>query len=192
LKIFGRSNAAVLADWVNRLEGSALAGKASTEQRASFLALVEQKGQRENNTDLVQSAQKSLVQVYIAGNNLKQAAEYLKTLINTASGDKEKQRLRSRLLGVYLASSSVDQACELIGNFLADKNLDLSADGLLVKPIEDYLENLASADPTALLEALQQIRVSDPEVSQTWRALVSRWAERFAKARKGEDLERVN
>jgi hypothetical protein len=192
LKIFRRSNAAVLVDWMARIEEPALTGKVSAEQKVSFLALIEQKGQSESNTDLLRGAQKSLVRLYIAGNNLKQAADYLRILLNTAVSEKEKQNLRSQLLGVYLASSSIDQACEFIGNLLADKNLDLSADGVVVKPIEEYLENLANADPEALLEALQQIKVSDPEIARTWRALVSRWAERFARARKIDDLERVN
>jgi HEAT repeat protein len=192
LKIFRRSNATVLTDWMAQMEGPALTAKVSADQKISFFTLIEQKGQSESNTDLVKGAQKGLVQLYIAGNNLKLAAEYLKTLVSTAAGEKEKQRFRSQLLAVYLASSSIDQACELIGNFLADKNLDLSADGVVVKPVEDYLENLANADPQALLEAFQQIKVSDPEVARAWQALVSRWAERFARARKMEDLERVN
>jgi HEAT repeat protein len=192
LKIFRRSNAAVLLDWMARMEGNALAGKVLAEQKIAFLTLVEQKGQSESNTDLVRGAQKSLVQLYIAGNNLKQAAEYLKVMVNTTAAEKEKQRLRSQLLSVYLASSSIDQACDVVGNLLADKNLDLTADGVVVKPIEEYLENLVSADPEALLEGLQQIKVSDPDVARAWRVLVSRWAERFARARKIEDVERVN
>ncbi len=192
LKIFRRSSATVLVDWMAQMEGPTLTGKVVADQKIAFLTLIEQKGQSESNTDLVRGAQKSLVQLYIAGNNLKQAADYLRILVNTAVGEKEKQNLRSQLLSVYLASSNIDQACELIGNFLADKNLDLSADGAVVKPVEEYLENLANADPEALLESLQQIKVNDPEVSRTWRALVSRWAERFARARKIDDLERVN
>jgi HEAT repeat protein len=192
LKIFRRANAAVLADWMAQMDGPALTSKVLPEQKISFLTLVEQKGQSESNTDLVRGAQKGLVQLYIAGNNLKQAAEYLKTLVNAATSEQEKRRLRSQLLGVYLASSSIEQACEIIGNFLEDKNLDLSTDGMVVKPVEEYLENLTNADPETLLEALRQIKVSNPDVARAWRALVSRWAERFARARKAEDLERVS
>lgn len=192
LKIFRRSSTTVLMDWMARMEGPALTGKVLAEQKISFLTLIEQKGQSEGNTDLVRGAQKSLVQVYVAGNNLKQAAEYLKILVNTAAGEKEKQRLRSQLLTVYLVSSSIDQACEIVGNFLAEKNLDLGADGMVVKPVEDYLEDIGNGDPEILLGALQQIKVSDPDVARTWRALVSRWAERFARARKIEDSERIS
>jgi len=192
LKVFRRSNLAVLSDWKSRIEVPANAGKLSVEQRVSFLTLVEQKAQSESNVNLLKDVQESLAQIYMAGGNYKQAAEYLKALLNAAAKEKDKQRLKSQLLAAYLASSSIDQACELVGNCLAEKNLDLSPDGFVVKAVEEYLESAASVDPSPLLEALEQVKVKDPEVAQTWRALVSRWAERFAKARRVDEAERVS
>jgi HEAT repeat protein len=192
LKIFRGSTAAVLTDWMGRIETPALAGKLSADQKISFLTLVEQKAKTESSTNLLKDVQERLAQLYISSSNFKQATDYLKILLSAATKDKDKQRLRSQLLTVYFASASIDQACELIGNCMADKNLDLGPDGFLVKTVEEYLESPASTDPAVVLEAFEQIKVKDPEVAQTWRTLVSRWAERFAKAKRVEEAERVN
>jgi len=192
LKIFRRSNVTVLVDWMARIAAPAMTGRLSGDQEISFLTVVEQKAQSEGNVSLLKSVQESLVQSYIAHNNLKQAADYLNGLLKAATSDKERQQLRSRLLSVYLASSSIDQAGELVGNCLAEKNLDLSSEGFVVKAVEEYLAHSAGADPNALLKTLEQIKVKDPNVGQMWRAVLSRWAERFAKAKKVEGAEKIN
>jgi HEAT repeat protein len=192
LKIFRRSNVTVLVDWMARIAAPAMTGRLSADQEISFLTVVEQKAQSEGNVSLLKSVQESLVQSYISHNNLKQAADYLTGLFNAAASDKEKQQLRSRLLSVYLASSSIDQAGELVGNCLSEKNLDLSSEGFVIKAVEEYLANSAGADPNALLKTLEQIKVKDPNVAQMWRAVLSRWVERFAKAKKAEGAEKIN
>jgi HEAT repeat protein len=194
LKIFrgSRLPVSVLTDWMARVGAPALAGRVSAEQKVAFFTLVEQRALTESNTNLVKEVQNSLADLYIAEKNFKQGAECLKTLLNTAGSDKERQRLRLRLLGVYLASASIDQTCELVANWLADKDLNLSPDGPVVKLIEEHLEGSVNADPSALLEALAQIPASNPEVAQTWRGLVSRWAEKYAKAKRMEENERVS
>lgn len=192
LKIFGRSNLAFLADWMGRIEAPATADKLSVDQRISFFTLVEQKAQNESNASLLKNAQETLARLYILQNNLKQAAEYLNGLSNRAGSEKERQQFQSQLLAVYLASSSIDQACELVGKCLLDKDLDLSQNGFVVKAVEDYLTGGAGSDPNGLLKTLGQIKVKDPAVAQVWRALMNRWTERFAKAKREEKAERIN
>ncbi len=191
LKIFKRSNVTVLTDWMGRIGAPALAGKLSADQEVSFLTLVEQKAQSEGNVSLLKGAQERLVRSYISHNNLKQAADYLNGLLNAPTSDQEKQRLRSQLLSVYLASSNIEQTCTLVGNLLTEKDLDLGPEGFIVKTVEEHLANSVAADPNGLLKGLEQIKVKDPAVGQMWRALVGRWAERFAKAKKTEGAERI-
>ncbi len=192
LKVFRRSGLTVLADWVARVEIPPLAGRISVEQKQSFFTLVEQRSQSEDNPDLLKQVQQDLVQLYISSNNLNQAADYLKTLLSAAAANPETERLRSQLLYVYLASSSFDQAGELIGVCLSDKDSDLSPDGFVVRSIEEYLNRPSGADPNALLKALERVQIKDPQSAGVWRGLVSRWADRFAKARKAEDADRVS
>jgi len=192
LKIFKRSDLAVLANWAVKIDVLAAAGKAAVEQRIAFFTLVEQRAQSENGPELLKMARMSLAQLYVVSNNLKQASEYLKTLLGVAVAGEEKQQLQSQLLRVYLGLASMDQASDLVSKCLSAKDLDLSSDGFLVKAIEDYLNNPAATDPGVLLGMLQQVKVRDPETLRTWRALLNRWSERFAKARKIEDGGRTN
>jgi HEAT repeat protein len=193
LKIFKRSDLAVLAGWAAKIDVLAVAGKATTEQRIAFFTLVEQRAQSENAADLLKGARMSLAQLYVASNNLKQASECLnKMLLGGAVTEEEKQQLQTQLLRVYLGLASMDQASELISKCLLAKDLDLSSDGFLVKVIEEYLNNPTTTEPGVLLGVLGQIRVRDPVTFQTWHALLSRWSERFAKAKKAEDGGRTN
>jgi HEAT repeat protein len=192
LKIFKRSDLAVLASWAVKIDVLAAAGKAAIEQRIAFFTLVEQRAQSENGPDLLKGARMSLAQLYVASNNLKQASECLNTLLSAAVGEEEKQQLQSQLLRVYLGLASMDQASDLVSKCLSAKGLDLSSEGFLVRAIEDYLNNPATTDPGVLLGVLQQVKVRDPETLRAWRALLNRWSERFAKARKIEDSGRTN
>jgi len=85
----------------------------------------------------------------------------------------------------------MDQASELIHKCLSAKNLDLT-DNFVVKSIEEYLNDPKTTDPGAVVGVLQQIRLKDLETSRVWQSLLSRWIERFAKAKKVEDSGRAN
>ena len=107
LKIFRRSPLAVLADWATKIKSPAMAGKLTTEQQISFFALVEQKAQSENKADLLRDAQVNLADLYVAAGNLKQASEYLKTLLAAGATGEERLRLQGQLLQVYLGLGSI-------------------------------------------------------------------------------------
>lgn len=187
LKIFKRSDLTVLPTWAAKIDVLAAAGKAAIEQRIAFFTLVEQRALNENAADLLKGARMSLAQLYMASNNLKQAAECLKTLQSATVTEEEKQSLQAQLLRVYLGLASMDQAADLITQCLVAKDLDLSSNGFLVRVIEEYLNNPTTAEPGILLGVLGQIKVRDSGTLQTWNALLNRWSERFAKAKKAED-----
>ncbi len=192
LKILKRSDLAVLADWTLKIDALAAAGKVGVEQRIAFFTLVEQEANSEKKADVLKDAQTRLARLYVASNNLKQASEYWRTLLAVVVTEEERQQVRGQLLRAYLGLASVDQAAELISKGLLAKDLDLGQTGFVVKSIEEYLNNPATTNPRVLLDALQQIKVSDPGTLQAWRALLSGWSERFAKAKKSEDTGRIS
>jgi hypothetical protein len=192
LKVFRRSGLPVLADWTARIQAPAMDAKISPEQKVSFLTLVEQKAQSEDDQDLLKNVRKNLAQLYFLSNNLKQAGEYFQVLLGVGADDQERQQLRLQLLQVYLRSSSLEQAGEMVAVCLSGKGVDLGPEGVMVKSIEEYLNGPAGADPNALLKTLQQVKVKDPETGQLWRALLGRWEEKFAKAKKPEEADRAN
>jgi len=191
LKVFRGSDLTVLTDWVVKVEVLAAAGKLSVDQRIAFLSLVEQRAQSEKKTDLLKGVQASLAQLYRASNNFVQAAEYLKNVLAAAATEDERQRILSQLLQVYLGSSSMEQAAELICKYLSAKELEKSS-GFVVKSVEEYLNDPKTTNSAAVLTALQQIKIQDPEIARLWQELLSRWTKEFAKAKKVEDGGRMN
>jgi len=192
LKIFRRLDSTVLADWTVRINAPTMSARVAPEQRISFFTIVEQKAQAENKAGLLREAQRNLAQLYLAGNSFKQAAECVKALLATTTDERERQALQAQLLRLYLTLSSMDLAAGLISECLAAENPDLGPSGFLVKSVEEYLNSTAAADPGVLLKALEQVKAKDPETARLWRALLSRWAEGFAKAKKLENSDRAS
>jgi HEAT repeat protein len=192
LKILKRSDLAVLADWKLKIDVLAAAGKVAVEQRIAFFTLVEQEAKSENKADVRKDAQMRLAQLYVESSNLKQASEYWRNLLEVAATEEERQQIQGQLLRAYLGLASVDQAAELISKYLSAKDLDLRPTGFVVRGIEEYLNSPTTTNPGVLLDVLQQIKVSDPGTLQAWRALLSGWSDRFAKAKKSEETGRIN
>ncbi len=192
LKVFRRAGTPVLAEWAVRVEAPPIVDKIPLEQRISFFTLAEQRAQSENNPELLKDVRRNLARLHAQNSNYKQAAEYLENLLSVATTSQEKQPLQADLLRAYLRLSSLEQACALIGNCLADKSLDLGPDGFLVRSVEEYLNGPAGVDPNALLNPLGQIKVKDAETGRAWRALLAGWTEKFARAKKPEETEEPN
>jgi HEAT repeat protein len=199
LKIFKspRSDMNVLSDWTTRIEVLAAAGKVTVDQRIAFFALVEQRAQSENRADLLKPVRWNLAQLYVLSNNLKQASECYKILLGTATTEEDRQRLYSQLLRLYLALPDMDQASELISKCLSVKDLDpanntiVNPNNVVVRSIEEYLNDPKTANPGAVVAMLQQVKLKDAGVARVWKVLLTRW-ERFAKAKKPEDDGRAN
>lgn len=191
LKIFRRSPPTVAAAWTGRI--AALPDeKVTPEQKIAFFTLVEQKAQAEENAGLRKEARTNLVRLYTETNNSKQAAEYLRGLLAEATDEAERQEIASRLLRIHLDSSNFAQAGELIGKTLSEKNLQLTAEHFVVRAVEEHLNRPSDADPNSLLKVLEQVKIADQETGQSWRTLLGRWTERFAKARKPEEADRAS
>jgi HEAT repeat protein len=186
LKIFRRSNSALLAEWVGKIKSPAMAGKTTSEQQVSFFTLVEQKAQSENRVDLLRDAQVNLADLHLASGSLKQASDYLRTLLATA-GPVERQRLQGRLVYAYLMLGSTEAACDLLSNYLSGKDLDLGPENSVVKGIEEYLNSPTTTNPSTVLDAMQRIQGADATISQAWRALVTGWSQRYAKDKKPQE-----
>jgi HEAT repeat protein len=191
LKIFRRSDPSVLSVWTAKIKTLAEAGKLATDQRIAFLTLVEQQAQNENRADLLKAVRWNLAQLYVQTNNLKQASDSLKALIGTAATPEERQQIQALLLRVYLGLSDVPQASDLISKCFSDKELD-SKGNVVVRSIEEYLNDPKTKDPAAVIATLRQIKIQDAAVGKEWERLLSGWTEKFAKAKKAEDGGRAD
>jgi HEAT repeat protein len=191
LKILQRSDLAVLTDWRPKLDALAAAAKVVVDQRIAFLTLMELEAKSENKADVLKDTRTRLAQLYVESKNLKQASEYWKMLLDAAAPGEERQQTQGQLLRAYLGSGSLDQAADLISKGLSAKDLDLRSTGSVAKVIEEYLNSPATTDPGVFLGMLQQIKVSDPNTQQAWRALLNGWSV-VAKAKKSEDTGRIN
>lgn len=187
MNIFRRTNAEVLQGWSAKIQSPEVAAKLSPEQRIAFFALSEQKAQGESHAGLLRDARVNLANLYVATENFKAASEHLQVLLAAGPTGEEKHRLYGQSLRVEIGLANMKQASELLSNYLSTKDLDLSPQGGVVKCIEEHLGGTASADSAGLLEALRQVKVSDPETLEAWQALLAGWTERYASAKKPEN-----
>jgi HEAT repeat protein len=186
-----RCNLEVLTKWTAKVDFLAAAERLAIEQRIVFYTLVEQRALSENRADLLADTRTKLAQLYVSSSNQKMASEYLKALLDAAGTPEQRQQVLSQLLGVYLALANVEQASELIHNCLSAKDLDL-ANNFVTQCIENMLNDPKITDPGALIVLLGQIKLKNPEAAGKWQLLLSRWTERFAKAKKTEDSGQAN
>ncbi|MEN6336368.1 MAG: HEAT repeat domain-containing protein [Phycisphaerales bacterium] len=191
LKIFRRSPSTLLSEWTTKIKSQPIAGRLTPEQQISFFDMVRQRAQTETKPELLREAQTNLADLYIVANRLKEASECLRILAAGATGD-ELLKYQQQLLQTYLGLGSIEETCGLLVNYLPTKGLDLSTEGAVAKTIEAYLSNPTTANAAGLLQALQQIQISDPQASQGWRILLSGWADRYAKAKKTDASDRAN
>jgi hypothetical protein len=192
LEIFQRSPTALLADWVVRIKSPEVAAKLTPEKQIPFFAMIRQKAQSESKPELLKEAHMSLADLYIATKSFKEASDCLRGLIAAGPTGQELARFQEQLLRVYLELGSAEATRTLVANYLSAKDFDLSPEGYVAKCIESYLSHPTAINPGELLESLQQVQVADPQVRQAWQALLSRWAERYAQARKTAGGESAN
>jgi hypothetical protein len=85
------------------------------------------------------------------------------------------------LVGAYLRWPNAKSAAKLVNNCLLEKDLD--PNGVVARSIDDYLSNPpAGADTGAVLQALSEIEIKNPQSRPMWQELLKRWAERLGKA----------
>jgi len=176
LKIFQRSDAAILVKWVTKLGSEAGKQKLSDEQMISLLEIAERKVTTENKADMVKDIRRRLAELYSKSGNFEQAARYFGFLRESATGAEEKEAILAELLGVYFRWGEIGVAAQLVDNCLLEK--DLGPDSVIVLLIEDYLNNpLGGTGPEVVLEELSKIQTS--EARPMWAKQMENWVERF-------------
>ncbi|MCX5635495.1 MAG: hypothetical protein NTW55_06645, partial [Planctomycetota bacterium] len=172
LKIFKRSGADVMGEWLAKLAAENAQGRITDEQMIAFLEMTERKADGENKLELLKTIRQELASSYIANSNFERAAECLGKLREAAKTEHEKGEILNKLLEVYLKWPNVKNAADLIYNSLLEK--DLEPNSVIVQSIDSYLNAPPEGvDPKALLVELAKIRV--PEQRAKWRQHMELW-----------------
>jgi hypothetical protein len=172
LKIFKRSNADVMGEWLSKLAAENAQGRITDEQMIAFLEMTERKADGENKLELLKAIRQELASSYIANSNFELAAECLGKLREAAKTDQEKEEILNKLLEVYLKWPNVKKAADLIYNSLLGK--DLEPNDVIVQSIDSYLNTPPEGgDPNTLLAELAKIRV--PEQRPKWMQRMELW-----------------
>ena len=191
LKVFRRSGMDVVAGWMGPFTTPPLREKLSSDQQVSYFTLVEQRAQNESRVDLLTEARKHLAELYTAGGNFKQAADYLKLVEETAASPQERDRVLSDRLSVCLRWPNLELVSEIVGGYLSAN--DVTEDCPIARSIDGYFkEPPLGADPNVLLDALTRIKMKEPDARPVWRGLIQRWSKPVARARKDVQTEELN
>jgi HEAT repeat protein len=188
LKIFKRSEAAVLAKWVGRFDSPTpnTKGKLSDEQKVSFLEVAERKAAGENEVEMLNNIRRKLADLYKKSGEFEKAARYLGMSLKDAQTAEEKEPILADLMDAYLRWPNVKSAKDLVANCLLEKDLGLNS--AVVGVIDNYLSNPpAGADPEAVLKALTQINT--PPERPKWLKQVKLWASRLGRAKESDKPE---
>lgn len=177
LKIFRRSDAAVIDEWLNKLGSENAQGKLSEEQMLSLLEIAEKKASSENKLEMLNSVRTKLVDLYMKNGKFEQAAERLGLLYQATQATEEKELILARLLDAHLRSGRLEAAGQLVANQLLVK--DLEPNNIIVLLIDSYFaEPPAGADPNSVLAALTKIKTL--QARPMWAEKVKRWAENLS------------
>jgi HEAT repeat protein len=173
LEIFKRSDAAGLAEWVDKLDSPETKDKLSDEQKLSFLEMAEAKIVDEN---ILKGVRRKLADLYTKTGELKRAVECLGKLREAVRTDEEKEAILAELLNVYLKWPNVDAAAQLVVYSLLEK--DLEPNNVVVLSIDRYFNKPpAGTDPNAVLKAL--VKIKTPQNRPMWQQQVKYWADRL-------------
>ncbi len=185
LKIFKRSEAAVLAEWIDKFDSPSPKAELSDEQRISFLEIAERKAVGGGNElKILRAVREKLAQIYSEIGEFERAAEYFGMLREVARTDEEKEQILSNLLDVYLRWPNVELAGSLIANRLLEK--DLEPNDIVVRSIDSYLSKPPrGADPNEVLRAVFA-EIKPSEDRPKWQKQVKRWSERLGQAKKSD------
>ncbi|MHC4616240.1 MAG: HEAT repeat domain-containing protein [Planctomycetota bacterium] len=191
LRIFRRSEAVVLSEWVDIFFNSAGNSecKLSDDQMLFFLLLAEQKA--ENRAEMLHIVRGKLADLYSKTGDFEQSAKYLGMLYQAAGSPEQKQEILPRLLDAYLRWPNVERAARIIDNCLLERDLEPNSPIVLV--IDRYLsEPPVGAEPNAVLEDLiAKTNVPRNKPRLKWREQLKRWKSRLGWFRRPEDTEEV-
>ena len=171
VKIFARSGAVVLEEWMGKFGAENSVIKLSDTQMTAFLEIAERKAVAEGKSLLAAKIRESLARVYKRNRAYERAAEYFGTLRKGAEKDEDKSRFLGELLEVYLVWGNVEAASQLVNNSLLER--DLGPDDVIIRLIDRYLAKpFEGTDPKAVLAAFGQLK---PEGRPQWDRHYRRW-----------------
>ncbi len=186
LKIFERSGAAVMNEWLAKFDSESTQSKFSDGQRISFLEIAEPKLAAEGKPRMVNNIRAKLARLYNKSGQHEQAAEYFGLLHEAAQTVEEKEAIVPDLLDAFLRWPNVKSATDLVANCLLEKDLDPNS--AVVSVIDDYLRKPPpGADTRAVLDALSQIETGKPEIRVMWRKQLEKWADEVGMAKDSEE-----
>jgi len=180
LKIFKRSDAALLNEWVGKFDSQHSQERFSDDQKISVLEIAERKAVGENKLKMLRDVRRKLAKFYSKSGEFERAAEYLGVLRQSAESAEQKEAILGDLLGVYLRWPNIEAAVQLVNNCLLEK--DLEPNNVVVLSIDNYLADLpAAAEARAILEAFAKIKTV--EVRPMWARHMERWTEHLGQAK---------
>ncbi len=176
LKIFKRSEAVVLAEWIEKFDLPSTKGRLSDEQKIFVLEIAKGKAEGDNKPEMLKDIREKLADLYKKSGKYELAAEYLGLLREAAETAEEREQILAELLDVYLRWPKVESAVQLVDNCLLEK--DLEPNNVIVLFINNYLTKPPTgADPNAVLEVLTKI--DSPEDRPKWQEQLKYWADRL-------------
>jgi hypothetical protein len=186
LKIFERSGAAVINEWLAKFDSENTQSRFSDEQRIAFFEIAAEKLTTEDQPRMVNNIRLQLARLYSKSGRYQQAAGYFGLLHGAAQTVEEKQAIVPDLLDAFLRWPNLKSAVDLVANCLLEKDLDPNS--AVVSVIDNYLSKPpAEVDPRAVLDALSQIETGEPEARAMWRKQLERWADKVGAATGSEE-----
>ncbi len=184
LKIFRRSEGAVLGDWVDRFGPGAALGGLADEQKTAFFEIAEQKVVGEGSTEKIRVIKTALARLYERAGDYNRSTRYYSLLLKDA-GDAERRSILGELLGVYLRDDNIEMASQLIGNYLLEQDIDPNS--IIVGSIESYLTSpeAAGGKKGEFLKALGGFEASE---RPNWSEKLNNWADRLGQSEQDDDL----
>ena len=185
VRIFKRLDAAVLSEWIEKFDSQSFWTVLSDAQRISLLEVAEGRADGENKLPMLADIRGKLADAYSKSGKYEEAAKCLGLLYEAAEPN-EKEAISADLLDVYLRWPNLEDARDLVENFLLQK--DLEPNSAVILSIDKYLkEPAATAEPNAVLEALAQIKIPDSDARPKWAEQLKQWIEQFIPAKAAED-----
>ena len=176
LKIFKRSDCAVVYEWISKLEAKNNDGKLTGEQMLLLLETAEAKITAEKNAKMLRDVQLRLSKIYRASGDYEKAAKYIGILLQGETIPREKEARLAELLDVYLKWPNIESAAQLLSNRLLEE--DLGENNPLIISIENCLVSLpAGTDPNTILGPLRKIQIADSRPK--WTKQIQKWSAQF-------------
>lgn len=170
MEIFKRCDAALLAEWISRLDADADA-KLSPDQKTALLEMAEQKAVAENNAAIVGAVRKRLANFFSEQQQFDKAAKYYGMLAETASGQ-QREAVLADLLEVRLKAGQFDAATQLVANRLLEKDID--ANDIFVAKINGCLALSPTGTDTADFVKLLAA-IGGAESKPKWQQQLAYW-----------------